>query len=296
MMIKLTWLIVLVFLICGCSPKGDFTLKEANDAFTLNNTDDNLTQSLSVTYREPDEGSEYKEFVASHDIYTPHDKHLNPPPEDQQPYAGHLHFTGKQYKEKKNYRDVYGINFGLVGPDARGKQIQNGVHRLIDNKEAQGWDYQLPNEFAAYALGGREWVHLEKTWSRQIQSNVITSINGRLGNTHTDITFLAGLKIGRNIPRFDFAKNRDLSIYLYSNGSARFVAYNIFYDGTMFSDSRSVDTARYVYEYDGGLGFEFYTKYVSPRIRLHYTLTTREYNEQKDWYHSIGIIDIGLVF
>ena len=49
------------------------------------------------------------------------------------------------------------LDFGIVGPGALGKQVQNDFHQFIGVPEAKGWSSQLQQEFGAVLSYERPW-------------------------------------------------------------------------------------------------------------------------------------------
>src|SRR5258708_35203674 len=49
------------------------------------------------------------------------------------------------------------LDFGIVGPGALGKQVQNDFHQFIGIAEAKGWSSQLQREFGANLSYERLW-------------------------------------------------------------------------------------------------------------------------------------------
>ena len=49
---------------------------------------------------------------------------------------------GKE-KIKINSIKKYGFQLGLTGPNALGEIVQNGIHQIIGEENADGWDEQI---------------------------------------------------------------------------------------------------------------------------------------------------------
>lgn len=269
---------------------GTYALHEQNDYFTLHNTDNNFTQGLQLSYTEPETDPEYRKFEVGQEIYTPNHKRLSPPLSDENPYAGFLYASGIQYYEHLDYRTQFGIKAGIVGPHAYGKTIQNGVHRMLGQREPAGWDYQLKDEPILNLMHKREWVNFDIGFLGY-ELNSVSSIENNLGNQLTNFVYVNGFKLGKNVPRYDFSKSRN-AYYLFSNIATDVVARNIYYDGNTFRDSPHVTTSHVVFLLDSGIGFE----YRAARLKFHYIINTREYEEQKEQFHNYGFVDLNFKF
>jgi len=83
-------------------------------------------------------------FFAGHHIYTPDwaDKPEKRRPKDMR-FAGWL-YTGL-FAQRANERimDQTELNIGVIGPSAKGRQLQNCIHNLLDSGKPIGWDTQL---------------------------------------------------------------------------------------------------------------------------------------------------------
>lgn len=108
------------------------------------------------------------------------------------PFAGWLYGS---YGITKIYRNssvlLYGGTIGIMGPSARGRQIQKGWHRIIGLYDVYGWEYQLNDELGLN--GNVEYYHslIKSNGKNNISIHLATQAN--LGNTFTNAS--AGLLI-----------------------------------------------------------------------------------------------------
>jgi len=91
--------------------------------------------------------SPFKDFSLSfnQDIYTPENKFKTEVDSTDRPYTAQLYLnyiknSNDFWKGRKLTSSVY---LGIQGPSALGEQMQNGVHRLINNHELLGWGNQM---------------------------------------------------------------------------------------------------------------------------------------------------------
>ncbi len=95
-----------------------------------------------------DEGfRSFVSFTLGHEIYTPEDVDVVPPPPDQQPYAGVIFVDTTVYGHSSRKMDAYTLRLGCVGPCSGAEQLQTKIHEWTGSPIPQGWDYQLGNEF-----------------------------------------------------------------------------------------------------------------------------------------------------
>lgn len=80
------------------------------------------------------------------ELYTPQDKGATSPPAGDHPYSSWLYGTCGLAWIGASTLDLVTLNAGVVGPSARGEQIQSEWHRLIGAPVSRGWDTQLRDE------------------------------------------------------------------------------------------------------------------------------------------------------
>lgn len=144
----------------------------------------------------------------SHGIYTPDDKTRSDLIEDDRPYAGVLLLSVGYIARGGDQLQATHLRLGMVGPSAKGQEVQNAVHRVIDVRRAQGWAHQLRDEpllqvvhermrrwrpGAAASAGGWGW-------------DAIGHAGGSLGNFATHANTGIELRAGWRLPD-DFGSN-----------------------------------------------------------------------------------------
>lgn len=89
--------------------------------------------------------NKYYHIILSQDIYTPSslsDKNIR---HNDYPYAGLLIAQGgkTKYNQHKNSRLQHYIDLGIMGPNAKGQEVQTWFHKIIDDELPQGWEHQV---------------------------------------------------------------------------------------------------------------------------------------------------------
>ena len=204
-------------------------------------------------------------------IYTPEKIFEPDPPPDDRPYAGWLYASAGLLADDGRHFDVFELSLGLVGPHARGKEVQRWMHRQFGTPPPKGWDHQLADEFAILLTAERKWrtraarvvVPLAGTLRADLRpyaglalGNVLVQGSGggvlRLGN---DLAFDDG-PIGMR-PGHCFAGLFDpspkLHWYLFAGTGVDAVLHNIFLDGNTLVQSPSVDKRFLVADLQTGL-------------------------------------------
>ena len=91
----------------------------------------------------------FKDFSLSlqQDMFTPENTSMSAVDSSDRPYAGQLFFAYSKVSNHfwKGQKLSSVLIFGVQGPAAMTRQVQNGVHELIGNDEVMGWDNQLSN-------------------------------------------------------------------------------------------------------------------------------------------------------
>ena len=189
-------------------------------------------------------------------LYTPKDNTRSDLIPDDRPYAGVLMATFGYNARKGDALQTTQIGLGWVGPSARGKQIQEAVHRVLSDKKFRGWDNQLRDEplfllrherMHRFAWGSGLW-----TW------DAITHYGAALGNYQTFANGGAELRFGRHLPD-DFGSTPlrpagentaparqtrpggEWRFHAFLTTDVRWVLRDITLDGNTRKDSHSVD-------------------------------------------------------
>lgn len=250
--------------------RSQITLQVENDAFV--STDRYYTHATRLDYLFPQDHNPewlnwYQDWLPdagnrstalgitlAQYIYTPPDITVNPPPPDQRPYAGWLYagLHGVSISEE-GVCDLLAINLGVVGPASGSEQVQKTWHKLLDINRPQGWDSQIPNEPALDVTLQRKWK-LHDARTRGLDWEVLPYMGANIGNVFFLVRIGATLRGGLNIPE-DFGysaitpsvagKRRDdtppkWGVHAFATVEPRFVAHNVFVDGSLFQNSPSV--------------------------------------------------------
>lgn len=245
------WRFSFVLLLTACSPGTTYKLNEANDYFKFaGNTDQYFTQGIQLSAETPDSSGRHS-YLARHLFYTPADKRSEGPVKGDRPYAGYL---GGGYRAEYE-GDIYGIELGVVGPAAHGKEVQREFHKVLGQGYPQGWDNQIKNEPTILLT----YEHREKIY--ESESSDVTSFTGaNLGNLFTQSYQGFGYRYGHNLddngitdPIFPRLRRQTFAYWFEGLLLTRAVAWNIFLDGNSYQRSAYVDKEPVVTE--GRVGF-----------------------------------------
>ncbi|MEP4380268.1 MAG: lipid A deacylase LpxR family protein [Alphaproteobacteria bacterium] len=231
-------------------------------------------------------------------IFTPENTTTSGLVTDDRPYAGWLYGAISVHAETRrdpassstNRLDTVELNLGIVGPLALGRQVQNGVHDLINVGRSNGWGHQLDNEPGVMLIGERRWR--PDPWNLfGVEVGAIPHIGGSVGNVMTFASAGAILRVGQNLD-VDYGpplirpslsglaavdKQSGLAWYAFAGIQVRGVAHDIFLDGNTFARSHSVDKRHLVGDAQVGLAFI----YRGVRLAVTQILRTREFEGQR---------------
>lgn len=286
-----------------------FTVIVENDLF--GGTDQNYTNGLFVSRLSAanDVPGWYARFVRGlglidkdhrlrlgvgfgHSIFTPQTTQAANPSLDERPYAAWAYASALLVAESPRHIRSLQVNMGLVGPSAQGAFVQNNWHALLGEPEAQGWDYQLEDEFGIQVI----WEHRLREVVRSELSGLEYEIQGggtlALGNVSTYGAVGAMLRMGPEIgndygpPRIRpslagaayFDAPDGFNWQLFAGGELRAVAHNIFLDGNTFTDSRHVERRTLT----GDLQFGLTLQYRANQIAFSGVYRFEEYESQDE--------------
>lgn len=198
-------------------------------------------------------------FTLTQAIYTPSDGDVASLLPRDRPYAAALLF-GVGYNARRDERlRATQVRIGMVGPSARGQQVQNGIHDVIGVKHWQGWDHQLRDEPVLQVVHERLRRYGQQPfWGSRFWSwDLITHYGGSVGNYLTHANVGAEWRLGRGLPD-DFGSDPlrpsgentapvlrlpsgAWEGHFFASVDIRAVAWNITLDGNTWKDSHSVD-------------------------------------------------------
>ena len=141
-------------------------------------------------------------------------------------------------------QSILDFRAGWIGPSSGGRQIQDGIHSLIGNDNASGWDKQVPDQPTLQV--GFENRH--KFFTTQDDGfKVAHSLSGVVGSPEIYAAAGVGMQYGVNMEAvMSFNRLNHLVIpekgfgwLVFMDASVRYEAYNAFRDGRLFIDERT---------------------------------------------------------
>lgn len=246
-------------------------------------------------------------------MYTPEDIDATEVVPDDRPYAGYLYFSAGYHTRSRAQLDTIEINLGVVGPWARGQEVQDFVHDARGIDKFQGWDNQLENELGLQAVYEHKHRVAERSYfEERLHQDVVWHAGFSLGNVATYLNVGAEYRIGLQIPedfgtaalrpagdssapgRGDARLRGDTgaeNLHLFVSFDMRGVARDIFLDGNTLADSHSVKKRNLVYDVAAGLSFTWH------RWKLSYAQIYRSREFKGEGHgHDFGSISISYTY
>ncbi len=298
------------------------TIISENDAYfePLIKSDEYYTAGHYVSYLSPEWSDSWINKIAafSHlydkhfsrfsvalkqEIYTPDKKYdydFTPPTNDIL-FGAALYANLSFVSRTRDFMEQFSLDIGVVGPYAFGKQVQNGVHRITNNREALGWNVgALKSEILVnlhYGLIWR-WVFIEDFF------DVLPQFQISLGNAYTAASAGIKFRVGYGIKndfgaqklKSRFAQNivgDGLKIYGVFGLSGSVVGRDMFVEGnTGKSAPKSpVTINRFLYEVEVGAMIGW--KYLS--FGYIWTSEYPRFREQNG-HHKYGSLRLEIMF
>jgi len=214
-------------------------------------------------------------------IFTPQNTDLVPPDPADRPYAGWLYLMADFRVRSGAVIDHLTANVGLVGPSARGRQVQNGIHGLLSQEPAHGWDAQISDELTLMLGYERAWRAVLDGRLGERRYDLSPRVSATLGNVLTYASAGAVLRFGSELPddlpasHISLGPPRDgyrgasrFGWYLWTGVDARAVARNMFLEGHAARDP-GVERKPFGFDLQAGATL------VWPSVRLGFAVVQR---------------------
>jgi lipid A 3-O-deacylase len=249
-------------------------------------------------------------FSIGQNIYTPENTSTREPIFDDRPYAGWAYIGfALQYTYTRDNEpvrlDTLQLDFGVVGPAAQGRFVQNKFHSLIGVDKAHGWSNQLDNQVTVNLTFERRWRtgRFKLIEDPDLEVDFIPSLGVGIGNAQTYAGVGGIMRIGNDL-RDDFGPPRarpslpgsetfttrdDFGWYLFVGAGGQAFAYNNFLDRKAFAGGPDINSRIFVGELSAGLALLF------RGVRFSYTHVVRspEFSERKR-LHQYGSLSLAI--
>lgn len=249
------------------------------------------------------EASHHFGLFAGQNMYTPRDITISAHQPYDRPWAAWLYLGGVAQRVKGNRLDTVEFDIGVVGPPALGEPVQSGWHRLVGVKQPEGWGNQTPSELAFLIS------YLQKRKYGNAYFEVVPHAGVTLGTVMTLARAGGTVRLGRNMTGFgpdtiepggamlqntrrehEGAGRPRYEWYGFAGADVRYVARNIFLDGTLFHESYSVERRNVVRDFTLGASVRIEALRVSlTRIFRSEEFTTPAGGGGKQSFYSLNL-------
>jgi lipid A 3-O-deacylase len=200
----------------------------------------------------------YVSWAVAQEMHTPDDITVENPPQDDQPYAGVLYLDSALYAKGERATHVWQLRLGVVGPASQADRVQKRLHKILGGDRPMGWHTQLPNEPIVNVEYTGAYLLARGDLGRSASWRIVPVVNAGLGNYFTGMGGGIYAEVGTNLvdalggtalrQGFNVASTvgvgpvQDWSVSLSGGLAGYAVGHYLPLDGTLFRDSRSVDS------------------------------------------------------
>jgi lipid A 3-O-deacylase len=176
----------------------------------------------------------------------------------ERPYAGWLGAEFAVQREDARGFHAFSLGVGVVGKASLAEAAQKTAHRLLDFRQPEGWDKQLPSELGGFVRyrGARELLQAASASGLRVAIAPIWEV--RAGSIMTDATVNLQLVAGLNPSTPWSAASRSAhgrwGLFGRAGLAQTAVARNLFLDGSTFTDSPRVAKYPFVGTTELGVG------------------------------------------
>lgn len=306
----------------AADPRSIWTLQDENASISAGKPTDRLyTNGLRLGWTSPTGavpdflaalgrtlwggGQQRIGFDLSQQIYTPVGTDRPIPDPRDRPYAGLLLGNLSLLSDTEDTRSVLMLSLGLVGPDAGGRQIQNGFHDLIGQAHTRGWSRQIPDTPAIELLHERTW-RLPLGTVAGLETDALPALTVAVGDVRDYVQTGVSFRIGEGldsdfgVPRVRpglsggdaFVPTRPFAWYVFGGIDGQAVAYDLLLQSNPFRSGPHVSTVWDVGEAQAGVAFIAY----GMRLTFAYLAQTQEFRGQSGGLHQFGSAALSLRF
>lgn len=255
--------------------KNEFGFRSDNDSFLGYGQDRYYTNGLFISFRHalkqdslPSKlAKKILEVEAGQSMFNAYTGQINNITEVDRPFAAHL-FLGGRFSWFLKDEQVFEVNLnaGTIGPNAYGKEVQEGLHNIIGFYEVRGWEYQVNNETGVNASFKYSRLLARKNSDSDFSLNTYANIGNTFAGAGAGVLFRAGRtnKFYNSVSNNSRISNSEKDsipnkeIYFFTRPMLNFVAYDATIQGGMFTDAKGPVTYkpnRFQYSQEFGVNY-----------------------------------------
>lgn len=195
-------------------------------------------------------------------IYTPGDRDAELQDPEDRPFAAVLYGTLGRNVRYGDRLATTQLRLGIVGPSARGEEVQDAIHHLFGRSRFRGWENQLKDEPVFAVVHEQAWRWTGPALGDGLGWDFGAHAGGSVGNLATHVGGGGRVRFGTHLPD-DFGssplrpggenaapvlrpREEGWAWHLYADFDARLVAHDLSLDGSTWKDSHAVDREVFV--------------------------------------------------
>jgi lipid A 3-O-deacylase len=206
-------------------------------------------------------------------LYTPAFAPRTDPQPWDWPYSAWLYVSSSLLLQGPDTQQTLGVTVGITGPAALGEQVQNIVHRILQQAPTGGWDYQLRPRLGVQL----DYSNLRRHGLGVANVDLVRRLAATVGNIEAGAGAGALLRWGQlpDAPTFPGeaapAAGADLGAwYVFAGADARWVARNQLIDGQPYGYTSLVTHEPFVWDVFAGVSLR-----LSAAWRLDFSVVQR---------------------
>ncbi len=225
-----------------------------NDSYLAQGSDRYYTNGLFIYFRHAIETDTANQklfgktlgFEIGQKMFNPQSAFIPDAAYVDRPFAGYLYAAGSvQYLFKNESVLKMGVQLGVTGPAALGRQAQELVHQILGFYKPQGWQYQIRNNIGVNLLGNYDRLFFRHGWF-----DFFGNAYADLGTTFTGAGAGLTFRFGKFNPLYHsvstsglVAKNRLIKeasrreFFFYLKPALNYTAYDATVQGNLFKQS-----------------------------------------------------------
>nr|WP_207428671.1 lipid A deacylase LpxR family protein [Pedobacter sp. SYSU D00535] len=283
--------------------RNEFGFRSDNDAYLALGQDQYYTNGLIVSFRHALRPStrvsktvkKIFEVEGGQLLYNPNSGESPLIGDVDRPFAAYL-FGGVRMNWLKENEQIYqaSLQYGTIGPNALGKEVQETLHNTVGFYKIKGWQYQLYNESGLNASFGYSRLIGRPNQRNDFSLNSYALIGSTFSGAGAGLLFRSGTinKLTNSAMSASRISNSKLDtippeeFFFFARPSLHYVAYNATIQGGLFRENKgpvSHDPNRFLFSQELGV------MYAKKRWTLNFSITfqSKETRNQED-SHQYG--------
>lgn len=237
--------------------KNEFGFRSDNDAYLAYGQDRYYTNGLFISFRRAIDQTKLKEKLnkkiweieAGHKMYNAQSGNITNIIYVDRPFAAYAYVGGSlNYLYDSENSLKISVQAGTIGPNAKGKEAQELLHRIVGFYEIKGWEWQVNNEIALNTtVNYKHFLHRSGSGITDFTIDSYANIGNTFSGVGAGLLFRAGdLKQLFNSAITESAvSNRSTSkdlnereFFFYAKPMLHYIAYDATIQGGLFNDDK----------------------------------------------------------